>query len=416
MKRKIHKRLMGMVTALVLGACSLPAGLSSTIAQAETLEEMFTKTSNSDFVQLAYLTLCSYASDSVGGNDVLSLTNQILLDVDGSGQLDSDDAYLLLSWYATSSVSGTLPEEAQNFLGRWELAVATETQTSTTTATTIATTTEAATTATTVPETEAPETATVASETVGAASETTTTTTTTTTTAATTTVTTTTVATTATTTTTTTQNASASYYDGIDVSKWQGSVNWTSVKNSGIDFAIIRAGYGRYISQKDPYFEQNYQNAKAAGLQCGAYWFSYATTPDEAVQEAEVFAQVVEGKTFEYPLVFDIENSTQAALSKEQVSAIITAFCSTMEEKGYYVSLYSYANFLNTKVYDSVLQKYDIWVAHFGVSSPSYTKTSYGMWQYSSTGTVSGVSGSVDMDYSYRNYAKIMASAGLNGY
>ncbi|MFR0951175.1 MAG: GH25 family lysozyme [Ruminococcus callidus] len=178
----------------------------------------------------------------------------------------------------------------------------------------------------------------------------------------------------------------------------------------------MRAGYGKYASQKDPCFEQNMRNAKAAGVACGAYWYSYAVTPAEAKQEAEVFASIVQGYQFEYPLVLDIEDSTQTKLSKEQVSAIIQAFCDTMESKGYYISLYSYASFLNSYVYQSVLEDYDIWVAHFGVSRPSYSKTSYGMWQYSSTGSVSGISGNVDLDYSYKCYPNLMTKYHLNGF
>ena len=158
------------------------------------------------------------------------------------------------------------------------------------------------------------------------------------------------------------------------------------------------------------------RNAKAAGVTCCAYWYSYAVTPAEAKQEAEVFASIVQGYQFEYPLVLDIEDSTQTKLSKEQVSAIIQAFCDTMESKGYYISLYSYASFLNSYVYQSVLEDYDIWVAHFGVSRPSYSKTSYGMWQYSSTGSVSGISGNVDLDYSYKCYPNLMTKYHLNGF
>ena len=158
------------------------------------------------------------------------------------------------------------------------------------------------------------------------------------------------------------------------------------------------------------------RNAKAAGVACGAYWYSYAVTPAEAKQEAEVFASIVQGYQFEYPLVLDIEDSTQTKLSKEQVSAIIQAFCDTMESKGYYISLYSYASFLNSYVYQSVLEDYDIWVAHFGVSRPSYSKTSYGMWQYSGSGTVSGITGAVDLDYSYQDYLPTIRAGNFNGY
>ena len=110
------------------------------------------------------------------------------------------------------------------------------------------------------------------------------------------------------------------------------------------------------------------KNAQKAGIACGAYWFSYAESVADARQEAEVFAQVVQGYQFEYPLVFDIEAPVHAKMTMAQVSAITRAFCETMESKGYYVSVYSYASFLNTKLDASIFEDYDIWVAHFGVS------------------------------------------------
>lgn len=207
-----------------------------------------------------------------------------------------------------------------------------------------------------------------------------------------------------------------SIYSGIDVSKYQGNINWNAVKNDGTEFALIRAGYGKYASQEDPYFDQNMKNAQAAGIACGAYWFSYATSVEEAKQEANVFASVIAGYQFEYPLVFDIEAPVHATMSSSEISAIIQAFCNVMESKGYYISIYSYANFLNTKVNQSVLEAYDVWVAHFNVSKPSYSKTSYGIWQYSSTGSVNGISGNVDLDYSYRNYPVLMEKYHKNGY
>lgn len=195
---------------------------------------------------------------------------------------------------------------------------------------------------------------------------------------------------------------------GIDVSQWQPTVDWNAVKASGIEFAIIRSGYGKYVSQEDPKFDEHMKGAQAAGLNCGTYWYSYALTVEDAYQEAEACYQIIKDYDFTYPVYFDIEDPSQKYLSTAQVSAIIEAFCSTLQAKGYYVGLYSYASFLNTRVLDSVLDKYDVWVAHFGVSKPDYGKE-YEMWQYSSTGTVSGISGEVDLDYSYINYPYIIS-------
>lgn len=203
--------------------------------------------------------------------------------------------------------------------------------------------------------------------------------------------------------------------NGIDVSTFQHSIDWNQVKNSNVDFAIIRAGYGRELYQVDARFHENVQKAQEAGLDCGAYWYSYATTPEQAVQEAETCYQIIKDYKFEYPIVFDIEDESQKHLSTATISAIIESFCSTLEEKGYYVSLYSYASFLNSSVYQSTLDKYDVWVAHYNVSAPSYTRN-YGMWQYSSSGTVAGIDGSVDLDYSYKNYPYLMQKYHLNGF
>lgn len=202
---------------------------------------------------------------------------------------------------------------------------------------------------------------------------------------------------------------------GIDVSKWQGDIDWNKVKADGINFAIIRAGYGKLASQKDPKFDTNVTNAKKAGINCGVYWYSYATTVEEAYQEAEACYSIIKGYSFEYPIVFDIEDDSQRDLSTATISAIIDAFCSTLQDKGYYVSLYSYASFLTTKVYSSVLQKYDIWVAHYYVSKPNFTG-SYGIWQYTDLGKINGISENVDMNYAYKDYPYIISKMHKNGY
>ena len=110
---------------------------------------------------------------------------------------------------------------------------------------------------------------------------------------------------------------------GIDVSKHQGKIDWQAVRETGsVNFAILRAGFGRYANQKDPQFERNYAGAKAAGIPVGAYWYSYAQTTEEAREEAKACLQVLQGKHFEFPIYFDIEDSTQVHLSKFTLTAI----------------------------------------------------------------------------------------------
>lgn len=201
---------------------------------------------------------------------------------------------------------------------------------------------------------------------------------------------------------------------GIDVSKWQGTIDWAKVAKSGVSFAILRAGYGRVSSQKDPTFEDNYNNAKAAGIPVGAYHYSYAKNVAAAKQEAEVFLSWIKGKQFEYPVAFDIEEGSVFNLGKNTVSEIIDAFCSAVEAAGYYVCVYTNKNWLDNVVSAEIKSKYDIWLAQW-TSTPSYNGA-YGIWQYTSSGTVEGISGRVDLDIAYKEYPSIMKSKGLNGF
>ena len=201
-------------------------------------------------------------------------------------------------------------------------------------------------------------------------------------------------------------------YKGIDVSEHQGIIKWDSVK---ADFAILRAGYGKVISQKDKQFENNYAGAKKAGIPVGAYWYSYAMTPEDARKEADVFLEVIKGKKFEYPVFYDVEEQKQFNLGKDKVSAIIRAFLEEAESAGYWVGLYMSASPLSSYVADTIKQRYCIWVANYGVSQPSYAGA-YGLWQYSCAGRVDGITGNVDLDYSYTDYPAQIKAKGLNGY
>ena len=135
---------------------------------------------------------------------------------------------------------------------------------------------------------------------------------------------------------------------GIDVSVWQGTIDWSEVKNE-IDFAILRAGYGRYASQKDDRFEEYYAGCERHNIPKGAYWFSYATTKDEAILEAKACIECLKGKKFEYPILFDIEHSSQT--NTTIASDIISGFCETMKSAGYYVGIYTYYNFIKAYIY-----------------------------------------------------------------
>ena len=201
---------------------------------------------------------------------------------------------------------------------------------------------------------------------------------------------------------------------GIDVSKHQGSIDWKKVKKDGIDFAMLRAGYGKYESQKDPTFERNYSAAKAAGLNVGAYYYSYAKSRADAKKEAELFLKYVRGKKFEMPLAFDREEQSQANKGRAFVSELVKTFCETVDSAGNFVSVYANKNWLDNYIDDECKRKYDVWLAQWA-KKPTYSGR-YGMWQNSSSGSVNGISGRVDTDYAYKDYPKIIKAEGLNGY
>ena len=204
-------------------------------------------------------------------------------------------------------------------------------------------------------------------------------------------------------------------YNGIDVSKYQGNIDFKKVKSDGNDFVILRVGtgYGQefYLDSK---FETNYKNAKAAKLNVGAYFYSYARNEAEAEQEAKWVLNAIKGKQFEYPIWFDMEEKSVAKLGKTVCSNIADTFCSLVEKSGYYVGIYASKSWLTSYFNDDIFKKYDIWVAQW--SSKCTFRKNYGLWQYSSEGKVNGISGNVDLDKSYTDYPSIIKKANLNGF
>ena len=205
---------------------------------------------------------------------------------------------------------------------------------------------------------------------------------------------------------------------GIDVSSHQETVSWGDVKSAGIGFALLRTGFGDEISQADSSFADNYDGAVAAGIKVGAYHLSYATTADDAVTEANVCLGILAGRRLDYPVFFDIEpnvqgHEDQAALSNDQLSAIAAAFCGTIEIAGYRAGIYGNADTLTNRMTGSSTAAYDKWVAHYGVSEPAYSGA-YVAWQYSEEGTVPGIAGATDLDYSYRDYPNAAAASDIS--
>ena len=201
---------------------------------------------------------------------------------------------------------------------------------------------------------------------------------------------------------------------GIDISVWQGSIDWSKVKDQ-VDFVIIRSGYGKLASQKDDRFEEYYAGCKKYGIPVGTYWASYAVTAQEAKEEAAAFLECVKGKSFEYPVLYDYEGfgSVTTEQQKPEVArAVIPAFCDTVAAAGYYVGIYSYYSMLKYNIPTDIAAKYDVALAHYADSTPY---TGHTIWQYSSKGKIDGINGDVDLDYCYVDYPTKIKEASLNG-
>lgn len=205
-------------------------------------------------------------------------------------------------------------------------------------------------------------------------------------------------------------------FKGIDISHWQGIIDFKKVKESGIEFVIIKAGGSDFKTRyKDRNFDTYYLNARAAGLKVGAYYFCGKNTISykEGIEDAAHFASLLSGKTFDYPVCMDIE--AQDPKNKKGITDACIGFCETLENMGYYVSVYaSDVSGFHDRLELSRIKQYDTWVARYGVN-PRVVKN-YGMWQYSSKGKVNGILGNVDLDYAYKNYPAIMIKNHLNGF
>jgi Lyzozyme M1 (1,4-beta-N-acetylmuramidase) len=202
---------------------------------------------------------------------------------------------------------------------------------------------------------------------------------------------------------------------GIDISTFQGSdVDFNKLKKSGIDFVIIRAGYGNSTQQEDTEFENNYNKAKAANMSVGAYWYSYASSVVDAELEAKACLEVIKNKKFEYPIYYDIEDSSQVNISQTLKGQIIQAFCSTLEKEGYYVGVYASEYWLEDLLPYDVYKAYTIWVAQW--NNECTFENPYDMWQYADDGIIDGVSGRVDLSYCYVDFPTIITIGGFNGY
>ena len=206
-----------------------------------------------------------------------------------------------------------------------------------------------------------------------------------------------------------TQSLTGNAVLGIDVSKWQGEIDWDKVKNAGIEFAVIRCGYRGSVTGslvEDPYFAQNIKAASAAGVKVGVYFFTQAVNEVEAVEEASMVVSLIADYELQYPVFIDTEgaggNGRADGLDVETRTDVCEAFCATIENAGYEAGVYASRNWYNKRIDAQSLEKYVIWLAEYR-SAPLY-QGYYQMWQYTSKGSVDGISGKVDLNISYLGY------------
>lgn len=201
----------------------------------------------------------------------------------------------------------------------------------------------------------------------------------------------------------------------MDVSRWQGNIDWKKVKASGkIDGVMLRtvstntAYGGIYI---DPTFEKNYWGCVEAGLPVGAYYYTKGATIDYATKELAKLKVALEGKTFTLPIAVDVEDPGLKVLSPESLAQLIKMEAKQIEKWGLYAMVYTYTNFADTALAMHELTDFDLWIADYRSKRPS---RKHGMWQYTSKGKISGVRGPVDLSHAYKDYPAIIQRAGLS--
>lgn len=203
---------------------------------------------------------------------------------------------------------------------------------------------------------------------------------------------------------------------GIDVSYAQGAINWQAVRDSGVKFAFLRASRGSTVNpsrgSEDTTFKYNVTEATRVGINVGVYHYLYAETVADARKEAKFFIKTIAPYKITYPVVLDVEEQSQANLGKKKITQIAKAFLDEVSAAGYYAMLYSNKSWLTQYLDMSQLSGYEVWLAQWN-TVPTY-KGDFGVWQYSCKGIVSGIDGYVDMNLSYKNYAKIIKKGGYN--
>lgn len=230
---------------------------------------------------------------------------------------------------------------------------------------------------------------------------------------------------------------------GVDVSKYQHKtdadgnylpLNWNAVREAGFEFAILKAGSTPRPEEGkggiEPVFEMNYQAAKKVGMELGVYFYTYATTLDQVKEDAHLLLSWLDGKQLEYPVYFDLEDSSLEGLGQDTLTEFCITFLSILQENGYYAALYSNNDWLATRLHASNLKSaFDIWYARYPLSTEVIPTASFvwnttrygeqlGMWQYTNQGVIDAIGDDIrfDFNYAYRDYPSIIKKFGYNGY
>ena len=186
----------------------------------------------------------------------------------------------------------------------------------------------------------------------------------------------------------------------VDISEFQQNIDFNKMKNDGIKAVIIRAGYGREVSQKDSMFESHYKNAKNANLKIGVYWYSYADSVNDAEKEAKACLECIKSKSLDMPVYYDLEDYSMIKLGKTKLTAIAERFCETIKKSNYRAGVYANLNWFNNCLdYDELKRKYSIWLAQYNDKA----ELDCDIWQNSSSGRINGYNGRLDTNVIYND-------------
>ena len=202
----------------------------------------------------------------------------------------------------------------------------------------------------------------------------------------------------------------------LDVSRWQGRIDWDKVRTSGLVSGVMIRAMGNSKEGKpskpyiDPFFARNYAECTRLGLPVGGYYYTCAVTQRQTEEELAALKTALRGKTFQLPLAIDVEDPRLRSLAPAKLSALVAEAAAQLEAWGLYAMVYTYTNFADTALDMAAFAAYDLWIADYRGKRPARR---HGMWQYTSSGKIPGVSGPVDLSHAYKDYAAIIQRKGL---